>query len=458
MPLRDILICSVALVAALTGSTLAAQEIKRGEVVWADEFNGDSIDTSTWVHDVGGHGWGNGQLEFNTDRDENSYTKDGCLVIEARRESYEGNAFTSARLHTRDRFAFRYGTLEARIEFPDTSDGIWPAFWMLGKSFPKTPWPKCGELDIVEIGHKDAIAAGTQHRTINCALHFADEDDQQKSLVKWFQSPVDLHKSFHLYRVDWTPESLKFYLDGKEFGSWDITAKEYSEYHEPFFPLLNLAVGSWDHSYIALDTPSEVTAQFPARMRVDWIRLTANEHTSIHRPAGPIGVFTETRKVEKTIEFADSSTPQNELESRAALYLWNNLNQVEDQPAEGDACWSFKAGGGEWFGLGVYMGQTRNLNEYKKGFLHFRIKTKSAVAMKVGIESAFGGESWVALGDESDEFGFARDGKWQEVQIPMSKFDAADFEEIQQLFMLAADPFAAPTELSIDDVWWAATK
>lgn len=454
---RDLLM-SFGILAAMCVAPLAAQELKPGEVVWADEFNGDSIDTSTWVHDIGGHGWGNGQLEFNTNRAENSYTKDGCLVIEARREKYEGNAFTSARLHTKDRFAFRYGTLEARIEMPDTSDGIWPAFWMLGKSFPETPWPKCGELDIVEIGHKDAIAAGTQHRTINCALHFSDEDEEKESLVKWFQSPVDLHKSFHLYRVDWTPQSLTFFLDGKKFGSWDITGKEFSEYHEPFFPLLNVAVGSWDHSYVALDTPEEITAKFPAQMRVDWIRLTANQHTSVHRPAGPIGVFTETRRVKKSIEFAEATTPQNELGSLAALYLWNNLTEFRDKPAEGDACWSFKAGGGEWFGFGVYVGETQNLSAYENGVLHFRIKTKSPVAMKVGIESAFGGESWVPLGDESDDFGFARDGKWHEVRIPMSNFDAADFEEIQQLFMLAADPFASSTALSVDDVWWEPTK
>ena len=442
----------------LVAPTLSAQDLKSGEVVWSDEFNDDSIDDATWVHDVGGHGWGNGQLEFNTDRPENSYTKDGCLVIEARREPYKRNAFTSARIHTKDRFAFCYGSLEARIVFPDTANGVWPAFWMLGKSFPDTPWPKCGELDIVEIGHKDAIKAGTQHRTINCALHFAGEDEEKESLVKWFDSPVDLHQDFHLYRVDWTPKSLTFFLDGKAFGSWEITGEKYSEYHEPFFPLLNVAVGSWDHSYVALDTADEITATFPARMRVDWIRLKANEHTTLHLPAGPLGVFTEKRKVQKSIEFANASTQQNDLGARAAMYLWNNLTETRGEPAEGEECWSLKAAAGEWFGFGVYLGETRDLSAYESGKLHFRIKSKSTAAMKVGVESSFGGESWVPLGDENAEFGFARDGEWHAVQIPMSKFDATDFEEIQQLFMLAADPFTATSELSIDDVWWEPSK
>ncbi|MEO1530010.1 MAG: family 16 glycosylhydrolase [Planctomycetota bacterium] len=440
----------------ILGTHSHAQELKSGAVVWSDEFNGDSLDTAIWVHDVGGHGWGNGQLEFNTDRPENSYTKDGCLVIEARREPFEGNAFTSARLHTKDRFAFRYGTLEARIAFPDTADGVWPAFWMLGANFPGTSWPKCGELDIVEIGHKDAIKSGTQHRTINSALHFAGDDEEKESLVEWFDAPTDLHDSFHNYRVEWTPESLTFSLDGKPFASWKITEEKYSEYHKPFFPLLNVAVGSWDHSYVALDTPGEITAEFPAKMRVDWIRLTANEHTSVHRPAGPLGVFTEKRNVEKAIEFAPASTPQDELGERATVYLWNNLVEASAKPSEGNECWSFKASAGEWFGFGVYLGEVRDLSSYDKGHLHFRIKTKSNVAMKVGVESSFGGESWVPLGDENAKVGFPRDGKWHEVRIPMAQFDAADFEEIQQVFMLAADPFTAPTELSIDDVWWSA--
>lgn len=442
----------------LAQTTLSAQDIVPGEVVWSDEFNGDSIDKSTWVHDIGGHGWGNGQLEFNTDRDENSYTEDGCLVIEARREKFQGNAFTSARMHTKDRFAFRYGTLEARINFPDTANGVWPAFWMLGKNFPGTPWPKCGELDIVEIGHKDAFASGKQHRTINCALHFAGEDEEKESLVKWFESPVDLHDSFHLYRVDWTPKSLTFSLDGQVFGSWDITGEKYSEYHKPFFPLLNVAVGSWDHSYVALDTPEEITAAFPAKMRVDWIRLTANEHTSVHVPAKPLGVFTESDSITQSIEFASAATPQDELGKRGTVYLWNNLTEKSGKPAEGKECWSFKANGGDWFGMGVYLGETRDLSAYVSGSLHFRIKADSEAKMKVGIESSFGGESWVMLGDEKAEYGFPRDGEWHDVRVPMSEFEAADFEEIQQLFMIAADPFGEATELSIDDVWWSATK
>ena len=102
-------------------------------VVWSDEFNGTEIDKDTWTYDVGGGGYGNNQLEHNTARSENSYIESGSLVLEARREDYSGNAFTSARMLTQGRFAFKYGTLEARIQLPDTADGLWPAFWLLGQ-------------------------------------------------------------------------------------------------------------------------------------------------------------------------------------------------------------------------------------------------------------------------------------------------------------------------------------
>ena len=88
-------------------------------IVWSDEFNGSAIDSGTWTYDVGGGGWGNGQFEYDTARHENSYVTNGNLVIEARRESYMGNAFTSARMMTQGRFAFKYGTLEARIKLPE---------------------------------------------------------------------------------------------------------------------------------------------------------------------------------------------------------------------------------------------------------------------------------------------------------------------------------------------------
>ena len=267
-------------VMALAVSLLACQSTS-AQFLWSEEFNGENIDSSTWVHDVGGHGFGNGQLEFNTAEPANSYVKDGNLVIEARREDYRGNAFTSARMTTKGKFAFQYGTLEARIKFPETANGIWPAFWMLGNNFPETRWPRTGEIDIVEIGGKDGIAQGLQGRKINCAIHFADENDQKDMAVAWYVAPVDLHLDYHRYKVSWTPKQLTFYLDDVEFGKFDITADHLREFHQPYFLILNVAIGSWESSYTGVDHADAITAPFPAKMQVDWIRLTPNEHTKL---------------------------------------------------------------------------------------------------------------------------------------------------------------------------------
>ena len=105
------------------------------EVIWADEFRGASgepPDPSRWTYDVGGDGWGNGQLEYNTDRVENAAQNgDGVLEIVARKEDYEGNAYTSARIKTDGLFEPGYGRLDSRIRVPE-GKGLWPAFWMSG--------------------------------------------------------------------------------------------------------------------------------------------------------------------------------------------------------------------------------------------------------------------------------------------------------------------------------------
>src|SRR2546425_6732011 len=100
-------------------------------LVWHDEFDGSALDTTRWVRETGGNGWGNGELEFYTDRVENARLENGFLVIEARREPFGNQAYTSARLKTQGLGAWKYGRIEARIQIP-RGQGLWPAFWLLG--------------------------------------------------------------------------------------------------------------------------------------------------------------------------------------------------------------------------------------------------------------------------------------------------------------------------------------
>ena len=458
------------------------------EVVWSDEFDGEQIDSSVWTYDVGGWGFGNGQLEHDTARRENSYIENGNLVIEARRESYQGNAFTSARMLTQGRFAFKYGTLEARIKLPDTANGLWPAFWMLGNNFPAVEWPKCGEIDILEMGGKNGIAEGLQQRKINSAIHFAGADGNYGMADAWMDADVDLNLDYHLYKLSWTPQHVKCYLDDVEFGSWDITPDFLAEYHQPCFLILNLAVGGRKSSYTGIDSPEAVTASFPAKMQVDWIRLTSNPDTELFlgedfeesgflmstqqlRDARPVraghpsgfesaskkfGVFTETTPVNNSLTFTDDSEPEFEYGDSAALYVWNNMtaSSAPQTCSEGNECWSYDIAANDWFGMGVFVPRFRNMKNYSDGLLHFDVKTTSNTPMKVGIKSSRGGESSLPLGDETAELGFARDGEWHSVAIPLNRFANIDFQTVHQMFMISGDaPFEA-INLSIDNVWW----
>jgi beta-glucanase (GH16 family) len=429
-------------------------------VVWADEFNGDKIDPGTWVHDVGGGGFGNGQLEYDTARRENSYIQNGNLVIEARRENYFGKSFTSARMLTQGRFAFKYGTLEARIKVPNTANGLWPAFWMMGNNFGGIVWPRCGEVDILELGSKAGIAEGLQQRKMNCALHFSDADGKRGLLDAWTNAPVDLSADYHLYKTSWTPTNITFYLDGAPFGSWDISADYFSELHQPMFPILNLAIGGWDPSYTGVYSPAAVTAPLPARMYVDWIRLYDNPHTKLYfgddcAETGNFGVFTEKTPVNRALLYQNGSELGFDYESNAARYVWNNM-VVAPPPAasEGTNCWSFNIAGGTWFGMGVMLPNFRNMRNYSDGYLHFDIKTAGTSPMKVGIKSSRGGEFWLPLGvDQTSEFGFARDGQWHALKIPLARFANIDFRTVHQVFMIAGDP-ASALNLSLDNIWW----
>ncbi len=443
----------------------------QAEVIWSDEFDGSSIDASIWTYDVGGWGWGNGQLEYNTARRENSYIENGNLVIEARREYYKeetANQFTSARMLTQGRFAFKYGTLEARIKMPDVANGLWPAFWLLGNNFDGVPWPECGEIDIVEIGSKAGIQQGLQNRKINSAIHYDTVDDlvfdpsTYAYDAGWVDAPVDLNLDYHLYKLVWTPTEITAYLDDVPYWSFDITADYLQEFHQPHFPILNIAVGSWPTGYTGIYDPAGITASFPARMYVDWVRLTAHPATEVFfgtdkEENGNFGIFTETTPVSKALTFIEEGQegPDFNYSDLAVLYIWNNLTQADPPaPSEGSQCWSFTAAAGNWYGMGVFVPTFRNMKNYSDGILHLDMATTTQETIKIGVKSSVGGESWLFLKAAGEQFGLVRDGDWHHVQIPLNRFANTDFQTVHQMLMIAGDPPASAVALSIDNVWW----
>lgn len=441
------------------------------DLIWSDEFDGAAIDRDIWTYDVGGGGWGNGQMEYNTARRENSYIESGSLVLEARREFYQEattNQFTSARMLTQGRFAFKYGTLEARIKLPNVGNGLWPAFWMLGNNFDAVMWPECGEIDILEAGSKQGILEGLQNRKINSAIHFDTVDDGAFDPgtydydAGWLDAPVDLHLDYHLYKLEWTPTAVTAYLDGVPYWTFDITADYLREFHQPHYPILNIAIGSWPTGYTGIYDPAGITAPFPAKMYVDWVRLYSHPATEIYlgsdlEETGNFGVFTETVPVNDRLTYIEEGQegPEFYYEDDAMLYLWNNLTEATGPaPSEGGECWTFTAAAGTWYGMGVMVPNFRNMNNYSDGIMHLDMATTTNETIKIGIKTSVGGESWLSLEVGEDQFGLVRDGQWHEVRIPLNRFSNADFKTVHQMLMIAGDPPASAVTLSIDNVWW----
>jgi beta-glucanase (GH16 family) len=227
---------------------------------WHDEFDGPALDRATWVEELGGHGFGNAELQYYTARPENVRIEGGNLVIEARREDWEGKKYTSARIKSAGLKERTYGRYEARIQIP-RGQGIWPAFWLLGADCKTTGWPRCGEIDIMEnIGKEPA----TVHGTLHGPGYSGDQGFGKPSML----DAGAFADGFHVYAVEWEPREIRWYRDGILYhtarpelvkGDW--------VFEHPFFVILNLAVGGyWPGN-------PDATSAFPQRMLVDYVRV-----------------------------------------------------------------------------------------------------------------------------------------------------------------------------------------
>ncbi len=260
-----ILISTILMTACITGPNF-------NTLVWSDEFNGTSIDSANWEYDIGDGtakgipGWGNNELQYYTNRPENARIEDfpgggRGLVIEAKKESYEGSAYTSARLLTQGLQSFTYGRIEARIKLP-IGQGIWPAFWMLGSNIDTVSWPACGEIDIMEY-------LGQEPDKVHGTIHYGAP---HASSGGHYNLPNgNFSDGFHVFAIKWAKGKIRWYVDGESYSAksnWNSSVGDFpSPFDKPFFLLLNMAVGgNWPGS------PNDST-EFPQKMYVDWVRV-----------------------------------------------------------------------------------------------------------------------------------------------------------------------------------------
>lgn len=237
-----------------------------------DEFSGAAgqpANPAIWANDVGGKGWGNDMLEYDTNRRKNSHLDGkGHLLIIARREKYTGpdgvtDQWTSARLKTVDHFTFQYGSAVARIRVPSGA-GLWPAFWGLGDNFTQVGWPACGEMDILE-------TRGKHPKFVYGALHALRKNSSTWTKAEKYLRTTPISNSFHDYAMVWGPTGIAISFDKHTFltmSSADVAPNEYWEFSHSFFLLLDLAVGGrWGGS------PDRTTPDV-AKMAVDYVRVT----------------------------------------------------------------------------------------------------------------------------------------------------------------------------------------
>jgi len=240
---------------------------ERWVLTMSDEFEGEEgtpPDPTMWTYDIGGDGWGNNQLEFNTDRPENvSLDGQGHLRIAAREESFMGNDYTSARIKTQGLAEQQHGRFEARIKLP-LGQGLWPAFWMLGANIDEVPWPGSGEIDIMEyVGQRPEEVLGTLHGPGYSA---------GEAISRTFRLPdgETFADDFHVFAVEWDPGRITFSMDDEVYNivrSADVSWRGDWVFNNEFFVLLNLAVGGTVGGPVGPDTI------FPAEMLVDYVRI-----------------------------------------------------------------------------------------------------------------------------------------------------------------------------------------
>ncbi len=263
-----VLSVSIACVFAWRSQARSQAPTPEWKLVWADEFEGAGIDPARWEHEVNARGGGNHELQYYTDRSENSFVENGCLVIRALREKYTGpdgtRAYTSARLRTRERGDWLYGKFEIRAKLP-SGQGLWPAIWMLPTDWVYGKWAASGEIDIMELlGHEPNKVYGT--------LHYGGESPDNVHTGSTFTLPAgDFTQEFHVFGLEWEPEEIRWYVDHVLYAAqtrWRSSGGAYpAPFDRRFHLLLNVAVGG--------DFPRnpDETTEFPQQMEIDYVRV-----------------------------------------------------------------------------------------------------------------------------------------------------------------------------------------
>ena len=284
-----LLACAMAVSMASCGSSSSAGETSSGkaesssgeaakaatpkldgyELLWSDEFDGDKLNEDIWSYDPHEPGWTNNELQEYTTSTDNVFVKDGVLTLKALKTDKNGkDYYTSGKVKSQGKKDFTYGKVTVSAKVPQ-GQGLWPAIWMMPTDEQHYgQWPKCGEIDIMEVlGNDTKTAYGT--------VHYGEPHAQQQKDYKLVVG--SFAEKFHEYSVEWEPGEMRWYIDGNEYlkvNDWFTAVDGEDEkpypapFDQPFFVQLNLAVGGdWPGN------PDSTTNFDKAQFEIDYVRV-----------------------------------------------------------------------------------------------------------------------------------------------------------------------------------------
>ena len=235
-------------------------------LIWNDEFNGNALDQAAWSYDMGDGcpalcGWGNNELQYYTNSADNLFFQDGKMIIEARQQAVGGKNYTSARIKTAGKKAFRFGRIDIRAKLPK-GKGIWPALWMLPQNNTYGSWPRSGEIDIMEL-------VGQEPGKVHGTLHYGPGPGSTQINNTYTLNSGTFYDEFQVFSLEWQPDVIRWYVDGNLYATAEKSAFGGLNYpfNEEFYMLINLAVGgNWPGS-------PDVNTLFPQYLVVDYVRV-----------------------------------------------------------------------------------------------------------------------------------------------------------------------------------------
>lgn len=256
------------------------------ELVWNEDFtDGNTLDSKAWNIQTTSSP-ANNELQYYSSRgvsiEQDPVEGKQCLVLTARKEKMGGRECTSGRVTTEKKVKFQYGMITARIWFPNTANGLWPAFWMMGDDIAEVGWPACGETDIIELGNQGGFG-GHQDRYFNGANHWGPQWPDHYQAYNAVTYDYSVEDGFHTFTCIWTEEKVSMYVDkdiyptAKPYYEMGITARGADNapsnyFHKPNHILLNLAIGG---DFPGIFDVNGVTALTDGerKMYVDWVRV-----------------------------------------------------------------------------------------------------------------------------------------------------------------------------------------